>query len=93
MTENTTTKNSSQKRRFVGVVVSDAMDKTIVVRVDRTKVHPIYKKRYKVSRKYKVHDAKNQYHVGEKVVFVEGRPISKDKKWFVLSKASAAQQV
>lgn len=93
MTENTATKSSSQKRRFVGVVVSNAMDKTIVVRVDRTKVHPIYQKRYKVSRKYKVHDAANQYHVGEKVTFIEGRPMSKDKKWYVLSKASEAKTV
>ncbi|MEK7558046.1 MAG: 30S ribosomal protein S17 [Patescibacteria group bacterium] len=72
------------KRVFNGVVVSDKMDKTIVVLVSRVKIHPRYKKRYTVSKKYKVHDEKNQYKEGDKVSFVETRPISKDKKWKVL---------
>jgi small subunit ribosomal protein S17 len=71
------------RKRFQGVVVSDAMDKTIVVRVDRVKVHPKYLKRFTVSRKYKVHDEKNQYKEGDKVSFVECRPMSKDKRWRV----------
>lgn len=71
------------KKRFQGVVVTDQMDKTIVVEVDRVKVHPKYFKRYTVSRKYKVHDEKNQYKVGDKVIFVECRPMSKDKRWRV----------
>jgi len=69
------------KRQFKGVVVSDKMDKTIVVRVDRIKMHPLYKKRYKVSRKYKVHDEKNQARIGDKVIFEECRPLSRDKRW------------
>ncbi len=73
-------------RIFKGVVVSDKMDKTIVVRVDRTKTHPKYKKRYTVSKKYKVHDEKNKYKAGDKVVFIACRPFSKDKKWRVLEK-------
>ncbi|MEK9130002.1 MAG: 30S ribosomal protein S17 [Patescibacteria group bacterium] len=71
------------KRTFRGVVVSDKMDKTIVVRVDRIKAHPKYKKRYKVSKRYKVHDLENKYKTGDKVTFVECRPLSKEKKWRV----------
>ncbi len=69
------------KKKFQGVVVSDKMDKTITVRIDRVKIHPKYKKRYTVSRKYKVHDEKNKYNEGDKVVFIECRPISKGKRW------------
>jgi small subunit ribosomal protein S17 len=76
--------NKVIKKKFKGEVVSDKMDKTIVVKVDSVKVHPKYKKRYTVSRKYKVHDEKNQYKEGDKVIFIECRPISKDKKWRVI---------
>jgi len=55
------------KKKFTGVVVSDKSDKTIVVRVERVKLHPKYNKRYTVSRKYKVHDAKNKYQTGDRV--------------------------
>lgn len=72
------------KKKFQGVVVSDKMDKTIVVKVDNVKVHPKYKKRYTVSRKYKVHDEKNKFKEGDKVSFVECRPLSKDKIWRVI---------
>ncbi|MFH1837967.1 MAG: 30S ribosomal protein S17 [Candidatus Kuenenbacteria bacterium] len=71
------------KRTFQGIVVSDKMDKTIVVRVDRIKCHPKYKKRYKTSKRYKVHDSENKYKTGEKVTFIECRPLSKEKKWRV----------
>jgi small subunit ribosomal protein S17 len=69
------------KKIFQGKVTSDQMDKTIVVEVNRIKVHPLYKKRYRVSKKYKVHDEKNEAKIGDKVAFKECRPISKDKKW------------
>jgi len=69
------------KRKFNGVVVSDKMSKTRVVSIESIKVHPIYKKRYKVNKKYKVHDEKNLYKVGDKVQFIECRPLSKDKRW------------
>jgi small subunit ribosomal protein S17 len=72
------------KKKFQGVVFSDKMDKTIVVKVDSSKKHPKYQKRYVSTKKYKVHDEKNQYHEGDKVNFVECRPISKDKKWRVI---------
>ncbi len=77
-------KNEVIKRKFNGVVVSDKMNKTIVVKVARVKVHPMYKKRFSVSRKYKVHDEKNQYKKGDKVQFIETRPLSKNKRWRVV---------
>ena len=69
------------KRKFEGIVVGAKMDKTRVVSVESVKIHPLYKKRYKVNKKYKVHDEKNLYKVGDKVRFLECRPISKDKRW------------
>ncbi|MEK7072754.1 MAG: 30S ribosomal protein S17 [Patescibacteria group bacterium] len=69
------------KRKLKGEVISDKMEKTVVVEVDRFQLHPIYQKRYKVSKKYKVHDPKNQYKIGDVIEIVESRPISKDKKW------------
>ena len=72
------------KKRFEGIVVGDKMDKTIVVRIDRVKTHPKYKKRYAVSKTYKVHDEKNQFRINDKVVFIECRPLSRDKRWRVL---------
>jgi len=76
----------SQKRVFQGVVVSDKMKKTLVVRVDRMKIHPKYKKQYQQSRKFKVHDEQGGYKVGDVVRFVETRPLSKDKRWRVIGK-------
>ena len=60
------------------------MDKTIVVRVDRTTMHPKYRKRYTVSRRYLVHDEQNRYHIGDAVIFCETRPLSRRKRWRVL---------
>jgi small subunit ribosomal protein S17 len=71
-------------RQFHGVVVGDKNDKTIVVKVESVKKHPKYQKRYVVSQKYKVHDETNHYHVGDKVSFVECRPLSRDKRWRVV---------
>ncbi len=65
----------------VGIVVSDKMDKTVVVKVDRLKMHPIYRKKYKVSKKYKAHDEENKFKEGDKVMLVETKPISREKKW------------
>lgn len=76
--------NTIVKKKFKGVVVSDKMDKTIVVRVDRVVSHPKYLKRYVVSKKYKVHDEKDYYKTGDKVTFVECRPMSADKRWRVI---------
>lgn len=84
MTEKNTTIEKIQQRSFSGVVVSDKMNKTRVVLVETVKVHPKYQKRYTQSKRYKVHDEKNQYKVGDKVSFIECRPLSRDKRWRVL---------
>lgn len=76
--------NEKRVQKFQGVVVSDKMAKTIVVKIDRKVSHPKYKKSYIVSKKYKVHDEKKKYKVGDTVNFVGCRPYSKDKKWRVL---------
>lgn len=73
--------NKSGTKMRVGRVVSDKMDKTIVVAVERMKKHPKYKKYIKTSRRYNVHDEKNQCRPGDVVRFMEVRPISKHKCW------------
>ena len=75
-------KSKSLKR---GVVISDKLDKTVVVEVNTLKEHPKYKKRYMSSKKYKVHDGKNEFKVGDKVSFKSCRPISRDKKWVAVT--------
>ena len=82
-----TTQKTIKQREFVGTVVSDKMQKTIVVKIDRVKTHPKYGKQFIASTRYKVHDEKNEYKVGDKVVFVECRPLSRDKRWRVIGKA------
>ena len=67
-----------------GVVVSDKMEKTVVVSVSRFVKHPLYRKFYKVSKKYKAHDEENKYKMGDKVEIVETKPISKDKHFAVI---------
>ena len=67
-----------------GVVVSDKMDKTVVVLVNSLVKHPKYKKYIKISKKYKAHDPEKKYKVGDRVIIEETRPISKDKHFKVL---------
>lgn len=74
------------KKQITGIVISDKMQKTVVVRVEQIKEHPKYKKRYKVNKKYKAHDEKEECKVGDKVTIIECRPISKGKRWRVISK-------
>jgi len=74
------------KKKLKGIVVSDKMQKTVVIQVERIKEHPKYKRRYKIDKKYKAHDEGNEYHIGDKVVIEETKPISKDKKWRVINK-------
>lgn len=83
MTDKPTTKG----RALTGTVVSDAMTKTVVVEISRLKMHPKYQKQYKVSTRYKAHDETGQYHVGDRVVIHETRPLSKTKRWTVIAKA------
>ena len=73
-----------RRRALVGTVTSDKMDKTVVVTVERTTRHPLYGKVVKVNKKYKAHDAENVAKSGDVVRIRECRPISKDKKFFVV---------
>ena len=84
--ESKTQQPEAKGRKLMGVVVSDKMDKTVVVQVNRLRKHPKYKKYYKISRKFKAHDEANIYRTGDKVSIQETRPISKDKRWEVISK-------
>ena len=72
------------KRILQGIVVSDKQDKTIVVRVERRVMHPIYKKFITRSKKYAAHDEENKFHAGDAVQIEESRPISKRKSWIVI---------
>ncbi|MDA8226106.1 30S ribosomal protein S17 [Geobacter benzoatilyticus] len=71
------------RKTQVGVVVSDKMDKTVVVRVSHLVKHPVYNKYIKRSVKYKAHDEANSCKSGDRVLIVETRPLSKDKRWRV----------
>ena len=74
------------RKRLIGKIVSDKMQKTVVVEVERFKQHPKYLRRIRVHTKYKVHDEKQEYHIGDRVIIEESRPLSKDKRWSVLEK-------
>lgn len=75
-----------KKRKIIGVVESDKMSKTRVVVVERLKKHPKYLKYFKTSTRFKAHDESNEYKVGDKVIIEETRPLSKDKRWKIISK-------
>lgn len=79
-------KNTNKGNTLSGVVVSDKMDKTVVVSVSRFVKHPKYGKYYKINKKYKAHDEGNNFKIGDKVEITETRPISKDKKFKVVKK-------
>lgn len=78
--------DEAKKKKLKGVVVSDTMDKTVVVLVNRYIKHRLYGKYIKRSKKYKAHDSKNEYKIGDKVIIEECRPMSKDKHFLVLKK-------
>ena len=87
MTAQTTTKTAPKTRTLRGTVVSDKMDKTVVVKVNRLKMQPKYRKQYRVSAKYYAHDPENAYHAGDVVTIRETRPLSRTKRWVVVGKA------
>lgn len=86
----TTTKQTANRRRLTGTVVSTKMAKTIVVRVDRRVAHPMYGKLMTRSTKLKAHDEKGLAHMGDVVVIEETRPISREKCWRYISTVTAA---
>ncbi|MCR4309346.1 MAG: 30S ribosomal protein S17 [Deltaproteobacteria bacterium] len=71
------------RKKKVGTVTSDKMDKTVVVRVERLVPHEVYKKYVRRRENFKAHDEKNEFRVGDRVEIVETRPMSKDKRWRV----------
>ncbi len=79
---------SDKKRKIVGSVVSDKMNKTVVISITRLKKHPKYKKYFKVTKRIKAHDENNDYRIGDKVIIEESRPLSKEKRWRVIGKAN-----
>ena len=89
--EETTTETTSEtttdqvdrakKKIRVGTVVSDKMQKTVVVQIERLVRHPVYKRYVRRRKRFKVHDEENQCRTGDVIAFMETRPLSKDKRW------------
>lgn len=84
MSEQQATEQRGRRKVRTGVVVSDKMDKTVLVRIDRKVRHPFYKKIVKRSSKLAAHDERNEAHVGDTVRLMETRPLSKTKRWRVV---------
>jgi len=85
-----------QKRVLVGRVLSNKMDKTVVVEVERTARHRLYGKVIATRKKYKAHDEKNECQVGDRVSMIESRPMSREKRWLVteiLERASGVESI
>lgn len=72
------------KQRLLGKVVSDKMQETAVIQVEKLKRHPKYKKTYRVSKRYKTHNPENRYHEGDSVLIEATRPLSKGKRWRII---------
>jgi small subunit ribosomal protein S17 len=72
-----------KRKTLVGVVTSDKMEKTVIVMVHRLVLHPVYKKYVRKRKKFKAHDEQNQCHMGDKVLLIETRPLSREKRWRV----------
>ena len=81
-----------ERKSREGVVVSDAMQKTRVVRIERVFRHPRYQRVVRISKKLKAHDEANESHVGDRVLIEETRPISKEKRWRIRSIVAKAAQ-
>ncbi|MBF6618059.1 30S ribosomal protein S17 [Pollutimonas thiosulfatoxidans] len=93
MSETQNTQPAKRQRTLIGQVVSNKMDKTVVVRIERRVKHPIFGKIIVRSNKYKAHDETNQYNEGDTVEIAEGRPISRDKSWTVVRLLEAARVI
>lgn len=81
----------NERRVEQGVVVSDSMDKTITVKVETKQQDPVYKKRITTSKKFKAHDENNEAKIGDRVVIMETRPLSKTKRWRLVRISEAAK--
>lgn len=78
--------NKDNKKILKGTVVSNKMQKTVVVAITSLKEHPKYKRRYRMTKRYKAHNEKGEYQIGDIVIMQECKPMSKDKKWKVIKK-------
>jgi len=78
------------KRQLIGEIISNKMQKTVVVKVEKVKKYQKYRKSVKIHKKYKAHDEKGEYNIGDKVVIEESRPLSKDKRWKVIKKVKSS---
>jgi small subunit ribosomal protein S17 len=78
--------NEPKHRKLTGIITSDKMTKTRVVAVSTLKKHPKYLKYYKVTTKFKAHDENDEYKAGETVVIEESRPLSREKRWKIISR-------
>ena len=76
-------KEKTNRKKITGIVVKDKMEKTVVVEVERSFKHSIYHKYVQTKKRYKAHDETNRCTVGDKVVIIEARPLSKEKRWLV----------
>ena len=79
-------RHQMSKKKLQSIVVSDKMQKTVVVEVERVKEHPKYKRRFKVHKKYKAHDEKGEFHTGDTVMMEATRPLSREKRWRITKK-------
>ena len=93
MSETQNTQPAKRQRTLVGKVVSNKMEKTVVVSVERRVKHPIFGKIIVRTNKYKAHDETNQYNEGDMVEIAEGRPISRDKSWSVVRLLEASRAI
>ena len=76
-------KDETHRRKMTGVVVKDKMDKTVVIEVEKFLKHPKYHKYLKTKKRYKAHDEKSECKIGDRVMIMESRPLSKEKRWVV----------
>lgn len=95
--ETATEKAAGKKERRgltkVGVVTSNKSDKTVLVRVDRLVAHETYRRSMRRSKKFMAHDAENQCNVGDRVMIIESRPLSKSKRWRVVKVVEASKEL
>lgn len=91
MQESTALDERGSRRQLVGVVTSDKMQKTVVVQVTRRVKSPLFGKYITKRTKYKAHSENNEYHVGDTVLIIESRPLSKDKRWRVAKLVAKAR--
>ncbi|MEK7600790.1 MAG: 30S ribosomal protein S17 [Patescibacteria group bacterium] len=83
-----TSSQPTKGRRLTGTIVSDKMEKTVIVEITRLRKHAVYKKYQKVTQRFQAHDEQEQYTVGDRVFIRETRPLSKHKRWIVEGKAA-----